>query len=243
MKRENRQYFGKRTLAVLRLVFVLAVINCAIVPDMQIQATQKVNVTYKKADASKTCKGKSTIKVKHYYKRAVLEGDSDAVKKINSYLKKKSDAFMKKESGAIAYAQEDVAEGRNDKGTYWDYVTSKVTYSDNRVISIRVTEKWCAGGVGNETIYGYTFSLKSGKRLHLTDVCKGSANQIKEKLVAKIKKGADAADIDFKVVNDYKTSKYQFYLKPDQKAVVCFAPYEIGYGGSSRCYTIQSKYK
>lgn len=28
-----------------------------------------------------------------------------------------------------------IREGRNGKGTYWDYVTSKVTYTDKSVIS------------------------------------------------------------------------------------------------------------
>ena len=241
MKRQNKQDIWKHALVLFGMLFALIITSCAVAPDMQVQAAQNVNVTYKKADGSKKCKGKSTINVKHYYKRAVLEGSSDAVKKINSYLKKKSDAFMKEKSGAIMQAQDDVAMGMYDKETYEDYVSSKVTYNDKNVISIKITQQWYAGGVSSKTIYGYTFSLKSGKLLKLTDVCNGSASQIKKKLVAKIKKGADAADIDFKVVNAYKTSKYQFYLKPGKKAVVCFPPYEIGFGGDSRCYTIQDR--
>lgn len=243
MKRKNKQGICKRTLALFGMLFALIITSCAVIPDMQVQAAEKVNVTYKKDDGSKKCKGKSTINVKHYYKRAVLEGSSDSVKKINSYLKKKSDAFMKEKSGAVTQAQEDVANGMYDKETYQDFVSSKVTYNDKNVVSIKITQEWYAGGTANQTIYGYTFSLKSGKLLKLTDVCKGSSSQIKKNLVAKMKKGADAANIDFKTVNAYKTGKFQFYLKPDQKAVVCFEPYEISFGGDSRCYTIQSKYK
>lgn len=106
-----------------------------------------------------------------------------------------------------------------------------------------MTTQWWAGGVSNTNVYGLTFRLKDGKKLNLTNVCKGSAASIKKTVLKKVKKDPDQSVFNWKVLNGYKAKKMNFYLKPNKKAVVTFGPYEIAFGGWSRAYTIPSKYK
>ena len=44
-------------------------------------------------------------------------------------------------------------------------------------------------------------------------------------------------------IQAYNTKDFKYYLNKKGKAVVCFEPYEIAYGGWFREFAINSKYK
>lgn len=208
------------------------------------EAASSAKYTYKKVSAAKTYSGAVNCKANVYFKKPVLSGKGKAIKKINQAIEKECQDFLQSESvkslyeSAQSYANEPFY-GNDDMEMHY-YATCKVTYNRKNVISIRIKTNWFAGGVSNTDVYGMTFSLKTGKKLTLKDVCKGSSSSIKKSIRSAIRK--KDSEVDPYVINSYSVKKIDFYLKKNKKAVVCFGPYEISYGGWYRTYTIKSKY-
>lgn len=230
----------KITIAVLAGVLTVGPV-AAVTPKDQIAAHAAEAYTYKTAKDNQTFKGEGcTITLKRYYKRVVLSGSSSAVKSINKQLKKYSDEFMAEPSGAVEYAEED-CKYRTYNETYNDYVTQKVSYLSDDIISIVTTYNWYAGGVSNVDTYGYTFDLKTGKEItKLTSVTKtASLSKIKSTLTKKIETQQYSAN-DLK---DMKATDFHFYINSKGKVIVCFGPYELGYGGWTKKYTLAGKYE
>lgn len=231
-----------KKISVAVLAGVLAVGPMAsVAPKDQIVAHAAEAYTYKSAKNNQTFKGEGcTITLKKYYKRVVLSGSSSAVKSINKQLKKYSDEFMAEPSGAVEYAEEDCKYRTYDE-TYNDYVTQKVSYLSDDIISIVTTYNWYAGGVSNVNTYGYTFDLKTGKEItKLTSVTKtASLSKIKSTLTKKI----EAQQYDPSDLKDMKATDFHFYINAKGKVIVCFGPYELGYGGWTKKYTLAGKYE
>ncbi len=231
-----------KKISVAVLASVLAVgPMAAVAPKDQIVAHAAEAYTYKTAKNNQTFKGEGcTITVKHYYKRVVLSGSSNAIKSINKQLKKYSDEFIAEPSGAVEYAEEDCKYRTYDE-TYNDYVTQKVSYLSNDIISIVTTYNWYAGGVSNVNTYGYTFDLKTGKEItKLTSVTKtASLSKIKSTLTKRI----EAQQYSASDLKDMKATDFHFYINSKGKVIVCFGPYELGYGGWTKKYTLAGKYE
>lgn len=231
-----------KKISVAVLASVLAIGPMAsVAPKDQIVAHAAEAYTYKTAKNNQTFKGEGcTITVKHYYKRVVLSGSSNAIKSINKQLKKYSDEFIAKPSGAVEYAEEDCKYRTYDE-TYNDYVTQKVSYLSNDIISIVTTYNWYAGGVSNVNTYGYTFDLKTGKEItKLTSVTKtASLSKIKSTLTKRI----EAQQYSASDLKDMKATDFHFYINSKGKVIVCFGPYELGYGGWTKKYTLAGKYE
>lgn len=205
-----------------------------------VKAASEAGYSYKTETKNKTCKGKnSTITVKHSYKRVVLAGSGDAEAKINAQLKKYSDSFMK--NTAAYEAAKEACKNRKENDTYKDYTTQKVTFLSDTLVSIETVNVWYAGGVSNKTVSGYTFSLKTGKRVtKLTSVTKTSSLA---KIKSSLKKKITAAKLDPEALEDKTTANFSFYVAESGKVVVCFAPYELNQGGDSVSYTLSGKYE
>ena len=230
----------KITIAVLAGVLTVGPV-AAVTPKDQIAAHAAEAYTYKTAKDNQTFKGEGcTITLKRYYKRVVLSGSSSAAKSINKQLKKYSDKFMAEPSGAVEYAKDD-CKYRTYKETYNDYVTQKVSYLSDDIISIVTTYNWYAGGVSNVDTYGYTFDLKTGKEItKLTSVTKtASLSKIKSTLTKKI----EAQQYSATDLKDMKATDFHFYINSKGKVIVCFGPYELGYGGWTKKYTLAGKYE
>ena len=231
-----------KKISVAVLAGVLAIGPMAsVAPKDQIVVHAAEAYTYKTTKNNQTFKGEGcTITLKKYYKRVVLSGSSSAVKSINKQIKKYSDEFMAEPSGAVEYAEDDCKYRTYDE-TYNDYVTQKVSYLSNDIISIVTTYNWYAGGVSNVNTYGYTFDLKTGKEItKLTSVTKSaSLSKIKSTLTKRIEaKQYSASDL-----KDMKATDFHFYINSKGKVIVCFGPYELGYGGWTKKYTLAGKYE
>lgn len=213
--------------------------------NCEVQAASKAKYSYKKVDKTKLYyNGTKYSTAKVYFKKAVLKGNSKRIKKINKAITKECNRFLNSESTKRLYEYTKTATYEsNSYVEYYYYAESKVTYNKNGIISIKITTYWCAGGVGNVDTYGLTFNLKTGKQLYLTDVCNGTPNKIKQRVIKKIQNTPEQSSCYWDKINAYKTKNMNFYLVPNKKAIVCFGPYEINYGGWSRTFTIKSKYK
>lgn len=228
----------------VELIIALLMTIMLLGPSMQAEAAVKYTIS--KTDRSKTYVGASTCKANVYFERVILKGKSSAVKKINKQIKKECTKFLKSDQ------VKDLLEYAKQRSQYTDelksidyYAKSKVTYNKKNIISIQIETFWWSGGVSNTNRYGMTFNLKNGKLLKLTDVCKGSSASIKKQIIKKLKKDQDVVNSfdGLSKVQKYKTEGFKFYLNKKGKAVVCFEPYEIAYGGWFREFAINSKYK
>ena len=231
-----------KKISIAVLVGILAVgPMAAVAPKDQIVTQAAGAYTYKTDKNNQTFKGKGCkITVKNYYKRAVLSGSSKAVKSINKQLKKYSDEFMANESGAIDFARED-CNYRTSDDTYDDYVTQKVSYLSDDIISIVTTKNWYAGGVGNTVIFGHTFDLKTGKEIKkLTSVTKTSSLK---KIKSTITKKIEAQQYSASDLRDMNATDFHYYINSKGKVIVCFLPYELGYGGWSKKFVLDGKYE
>ena len=95
--------------------------------------------------------------------------------------------------------------------------------------------KWWAGGVAQDNIGSWTYSLKSGKKLTVYDVAQGSKASIKKKLVKGAKKFG-AGTIYFESTN---LKKMNFVLKQGKVYVY---PQVYGYN-MDKYFTLPARYK
>ncbi|MDO5154685.1 MAG: DUF3298 domain-containing protein [Eubacteriales bacterium] len=234
MNRKNVLKWGVCSLLLFCLFFVTN--------PMEAKAATKAKYYYKTYDKSKTyTSGKVTIKDSEKYKRVILKGNSVAVKKINKKLKALCDSELK--SMPAGNAETDVKYRYSDD-TYLNEYTSKVTYNDKGVISIIISYEWYQGGVYNHGVNGYTFSLKTGKQLKLTDVCKGNNQTLTKQIRSGLKSKYKNADFYENALSKLSANKCNFYLKKGNKAVVFFQQYDLSYGAAGTFdVTLKSKYK
>lgn len=222
----------------ISLMSILCLVLVCCVPVIHADAASKAKTTTKKVTAVNKKYGK--IKVESYYKKVVLKGNSKAVKKINKAIQKDCETFLKGSDSLVSYAKMD-KKTKKYEDTYVNTAVSKVSYNNKGIVSIVVSTEWYAGGVGNENTYGMTFDLKTGKKITLDKVCADKTSKVASTLKKKILK--EDASLDVRNVTKNKVKDMSFYLKPGKKAVVCFGPYELGWGGWVRTYTIKSKYQ
>lgn len=193
---------------------------------------------YKYEVVSKTKTYSTGMTAKNYYKKVVLSGNSKAIKKINKAISKDCKKFLS--SGSSKSIHEYARLAPSDfTDTYSYKATSKVTYNKKGIISIRVNTFWFAGGVVNTDYYGLNYSLKTGKKISLSKVRTMSGRKFRKALKNKIIKSdqnLNISDINARIKNP------DFYLKSG-KIVVCFGPYELGYGGWARRFNMPGKYK
>ena len=234
--KKNMKKAAKWGLVLFSVMVLFLVGDC-----LKTDAASTAQYTYKTYDKSQTYKGKkSTIKDVERYKRVVLQGDSDAVKKINQVLEKLCDEKVKEMP--LDNAKND-ADNMEYDGEYSNIYTSRVTYNANGVISIVISYEWYQGGVADYGSDGYTFDLTTGEQLKLTDVCNGSnrtlTKRIKNRLVKKYSEDTFFAE----GLNSISAKKCDFYLKKNGKAVVVFDKYEIAEGAAGAFdVTLKSKY-
>ena len=194
-------------------------------------AVKKAKFSYVKLDRTREYPD-GTIYV--WFKYPQLKGDSKAIKKINSTLKKEARKHVN------SYQSKDLFDAGENReiiyGPYYNTVNGKVRFNKKGILSIRYTTQWYGGGVGAHDKYGDTFSLKTGKKLKITKVVKkkySKTSKLRKVIYNKLKKkyNKETADI-FK--QKYKKAKklrnIDFYINDKGKVIVCFPKYDIGYG-------------
>ncbi len=233
---------------IICMVILLSVILLDTNPKVLAASETKAEYTMKKdKEIYKDKAGK--IRGVVYFQYPEIIGESEAAKKINELLKSESEAYMQSET---AQNLKDYTEGAIKSNSFYTaedqyyYKTiCRVTYNNNSIISLHMKECWYAGGVYNQTDYGYTFDLKSGAVLGIKDLVSGDAASIKNKILAAGKKYLTSdSDFDqnaYNAIKSYKLKDYKFYLSKG-KIYICFGSYELGRGTGWDIFTIKSKY-
>jgi hypothetical protein len=142
---------------------------------------------------------------------------SAAQKAMNDTLKESAMRFA-------AGAEQDISNRSGSEPKYTYDIDYLVTYNQNGVISLLMSQYSDTGGAhGMTNREAFTFSLKDGKRLLLGDLFGANPNY-KKTLNAKLNKLVKAEESYLGGFNGLNTEKY-FYLKDDQ-VVLFFQLYE-----------------
>lgn len=204
---------------------------------------QKAVFSYKTYQETYT---NNAANVKAVYKFVLpqLKGSSAAVKKINASLNKVYKNSMQQKASVIDYAKNRTAYAQY-KDEYFFKTTCKATYNKKGYVSFRFKSDWYAGGVHNMYHYGATYSLKTGKKLALTDVVSGSKSQIKRAIADKYytKLGSRYASRSQMraAINKMKWSNLYFYLKSGKVYVSCGSYAPMG-GNGEVLVALKGKY-
>lgn len=155
--------------------------------------------------------------IKLEYPKISLLSNPDAQKAINDTLKQSTLKFAKG-------AETDIANRTGSEPTYAYNSAYVMTYNQNNVLSLVMYQYSDTGGAHGMTYReAFTFSLKDGKRLLLSDLF-GANPDYKKQLNAKLSKLVKAEDGYLGGFNGLNTEKY-FYLK-DGKVILFFQLYE-----------------
>ena len=157
-------------------------------------------------------------------KRPIIKGNKKSYKKINNYLKKIQSEYV---SNILNYAK-DIAP---DSESYHVRSILKLTYNKGNIVSIKETyDDYTGGAHGINLTKGYTFNLKTGKRINISKVSKYKT-KIKSKIVSKFRRKIEAYPDNYfedalQTVKNQRLKDYNYYLK-DSYMYVIFNPYEI----------------
>ena len=127
--------------------------------------------------------------------------------------------------------------------TYSSISYFKDEIQKNNIISISVSSYDSMGGVPNTTLYGFTYNVKTGKKLTIKNVTNYSEKKLKNEIIKKLqKKYGNRLFKDYKkyVKNVYKLP---FYITNNNKCVIAFKPYTVTSGGTYSSVTVKGKYK
>ena len=267
--------FARKTLAALSAV----ALSCALMPAAAfadsgklttgtvegdaVQATALSTQASTVKSAKKTTKKSAAFKIKRYlkkktysyvtgkwmYERPILKGNSAVVTKINKSLAKRYKTFMKTANTVINYAKE--AGSTFAGATFLNTYDAAATYNANGYVSFKYTTNWYAGGVFNGGIVGDVYSLKTGKKLNVSQVVPGNAAQVKEAIVKAVAKkyNVDVYKSPYSwrdgsvnaLITEKKISDIDFYLRGG-KVVVAIDPYTIPGQRSALTVTLKGDY-
>lgn len=177
-----------------------------------------------------------------YYELPQLKGESDAVSKINKILEKDYKQRLKEKRSVWKWVK-DEGKSVTYKDTYYSLTRCKVEYNEHGYVSFSFASNWYAGAVGNEWTYGLTFDIKTGRKLKLSEVIKGSATKFRSKIIEKYEEKVRQLD-DFgkEQIENTKINDFKFYLKKG-KVVICFGPYQPGGGNGQSKITLNGNYE
>ena len=179
---------------------------------------------------------------KYSFKLPKVKGSSKVVKKINRSLKAVYKESFTNRDRLRGYAE---SAGSSFYGAqFWDTTTCKVTYNKKGIVCFCFQNDWFAGGVHNAYHYGASYSLKTGKKLILTDVMKGSKKSIRNKIVkAYVKKLGYTRDEDTirKSLSYTAFKDFHFWLK-NGKVLVNNGSYAPGGGNGELIVKLKGNY-
>lgn len=208
-------------------------------------STTKTKAVYTIKKYSKMYYGQNTTG-KYLFELPVLKGSSSAVKKINSSLKKLYQGSLEDRNRLKEYTESHTEPYANPGAEYYFTTTCKASWNKKGIVSFCFTSDWFAGGVSSTYHYGASYSLKTGRKLELTDVIAGgTSSKVKNKIIAQYAasyaaKGTYTAAQVKREMKNYRLSQFNFYLKNGQVIINCGAYAPMGGNGE---YTVRIKGK
>lgn len=124
-----------------------------------------------------------------------------------------------------------------DQAEYLYTWTGKESYQRGGILSIYFGTDWCMGGVHNFIPHGFTYDLRTGKRMNLQDLFEMDSEKlltrIKNKIVQRVISNTDdsyQAEEKKKTIAEYDLNSFDFYISPEGELIICIPVYELGIG-------------
>ncbi len=182
------------------------------------------------------------LPVSCYYEHPCFNGNSDALIEIEDTFDRLEALFAADQAENIKdYAREAVASGGEYAPTaespyLCEYDAHVFTCTDD-LISVGISYGWYAGGVYDYGMNCYNFSAQTGSVVWLTDVLDGTADEIKESIIAALLEQYPGVEEDgvidtpMDAIRAMDIQDIHFYVL-DGRVHVFFSKYEIAFGAA-----------
>ena len=157
-----------------------------------------------------------------YYDQVILSSGYPQAEKINRYIEEKKNEFF---SEAEKAAEEYLPENPFHEKLY-NTITLDSLYENEEYISILLYENWFMGGVVNANPRAYTFDLKTGNAVNITDVLGMSVHDIRNLYISTVEKNGKSGNF----LNYTSASDFKYCIKEGNTVYILFDTYEIGSG-------------
>ena len=167
---------------------------------------ERIDKSYKNKDGE--------VVLDHWYDLLQIKGSGEAVKNINAYLSAEKDEFIWPDEELNFWGEY----AEQDSYSYINVASINVTHNADGYISFYMDRAWYMGGIDEDMIYAYTFSLSTGKAATLTEITGLDREFLEEKIrdiVSNEFRSIWEYDISFAGINieDCELEDFGFYIE------------------------------
>lgn len=180
-----------------------------------------------------------TLAFEHYYDCVVLQGNSQAVEKINAAIREDMEGFLYTMDDESLHIYTDPLP---DSSYIFTTASAEVTDNSGKVFSICLWKRWCMGGVVTSNCHGLNFDARTGEPVNLPALYgmeeEDFLSLLKDTCWAYLSENhaSDLWSESHDTVYGYSLSDFYCYFQ-DGELVVVFPAYSISYGAKG-CITV-----
>ena len=165
-----------------------------------------------------------------YYDRVEVAENVPGAEAINAHISAQCEAFLGQRDGLETNLE---FPGLSTDSPFYCTSVAEVTHNGGGVFSVRSSESWFMGGVGNYNLSGLTFDMKTGQLLTLAELCPQKEGQIRELALAWMEETYGEEDFFGReeTLAKYAYEEIPFFILNGQ-VVLCFPTYTFAAGAS-----------
>lgn len=188
-----------------------------------------VNYTIRREDLSRQ-------HLEYYYDYVqITDEDYPYAGQINKILSEDKDIFLNEYSADFDF--DEYANDAAERGTtYFNRMRIHGIYCKNGVLSIMEATDWYMGGVYNRMYTSFTFDLKTGRQLTLSDLLDMDDQRAADTARNAVYSGIDPESRGLLYgpeddqIKNYDAGDFKYYVDPSGKVKLLFDSYELGAG-------------
>ena len=174
--------------------------------------------------------GSGSIFVNRYYDLASITDDTPLKEQINAALRGEYEVFA---------LEEGPYNGGYDEGdtNYIDARSGEIAQNADGILSLKYCTEWWMGGVGDGSMRGITVSLRTGKRLYLSDLASLDGRQITFEMLEQMAvdyyeiRGAHPWQSQLDSFHQQTLDDLDFYIENNQ-IILCIEKYALAEGAA-----------
>lgn len=165
-----------------------------------------------------------------YYDRVEVAENVPGAKLINAYISAQCEAFLGQRDGLETHLE---FPGLSTDSPFYCTSAAEVSHNEDGVFSVKSSESWFMGGVGNYNLSGMTFDMETGELLTLAELCPQKEGQIREYTLAWMDETYGEEDFFGReeTLAKYAYEEIPFFILNGQ-IVLCFPTYTFAAGAS-----------
>lgn len=173
-----------------------------------------------------------------YYEIPVFEDGRAGYQKINAFFADLAEQFFSSENENLQLIWDGA---REMDDLYWKW-TAQVTFWNDKLVSVTLSESWMAGGVNDRGNTGYTFRTDTGELLTLSQVTGKPDSELKETILRDLKdalqRHSSAPEESLAAAEEYAVDDFDFGLTSDGYVQLYFDRYELDRPGAESTLTV-----